>query len=318
MSSFPTSRSTPSPVPRLSIVVPLLGDSTRFESTLISVLENRPEHCEVIVCHDGSYDDPFDLCDEVRFAVASSDQLLDLVHAGARAAHGRFVHVIGDALQATLGWADAAIEKFEHFDCGSVMPVIRNASSDKIIAAGWQDASDRLCKPVGQGKKDASKTGVKVAGAYINGSFWRRDLLRSLHDAVSTTSVTEATVAYEYLSRKSGWRCVVATQSNLRCDSSDLVIDAPCFSRGASLRGMRGVFYQGNFASAVQSALKAAICNVARPGLLMESLGQVFGPTKSASIASRISSQYVVSCDQREVIVKFPAQDTPASVRRAA
>ncbi len=70
-----------SPVPRLSIVVPISRDLAAFESTLISVLENRPRDCEVLVTHDGSYDDPFNLCDEVRFVIADSAALVDLVSA---------------------------------------------------------------------------------------------------------------------------------------------------------------------------------------------------------------------------------------------
>ena len=60
------------PIPQLSIVVPVHGDAAAFESTLISVLENQPAASEVIVAHDGSYDDPFDLGEEVRFVSAGS------------------------------------------------------------------------------------------------------------------------------------------------------------------------------------------------------------------------------------------------------
>ncbi len=44
--------------PRLSIIVPYCRDEAAFETTLVSVLENRPNQCEVLVPHDGSYQDP--------------------------------------------------------------------------------------------------------------------------------------------------------------------------------------------------------------------------------------------------------------------
>lgn len=299
--------------------MPLLGDLARFEASLISVLENRPQHCEVIVCHDGSYDDPFDLCDEVEFANADSDELVDLVQAGTRVASGRFVHVLGDSLEATLGWTDAALEKFEHADCGSVTPVIWNADSDRIMAAGWQDTAGRLGKAIGQGKKDAAKLRVKVAGAFLNGSFWRRELLGSLQDAISTSDVTEATAAYEYAARDAGWRCVIAPESNLVSASGEQVVDAPSIGRGATLRAVRGHFAQGGIVTAVQSSMKATLCNLAKPGMWMESLGQVFAPVKASSFAYRFNAESVLRRGEHEASIKFPTpSETTIPLRRAA
>ena len=101
------------PIPRLSIVIPIGRDLPAFERTLISVLENQVEGSEVLVCHDGSYEDPFALGDEIRFVIADSDNPLDLISAGASQARGRFVHVLSDGLRATRGWTDDALEAFE-------------------------------------------------------------------------------------------------------------------------------------------------------------------------------------------------------------
>ena len=67
------------PIPQLSIVVPVFGDSAAFEATLVSVLENQPSCSEVIVAHDGSYDDPFDLADEVRLVESQASTFGSLV-----------------------------------------------------------------------------------------------------------------------------------------------------------------------------------------------------------------------------------------------
>ena len=139
------------PIPQLSIVVPLGRDLAGFESTLISVLENQPDGSEVLVPHDGSYDDPFDLCEEVRFVVASSSNTLDLVGAAATQARGRFVHVLAEGIRATCGWTDQVLECFDHFDTGVVAPVIRSAANQRILAAGWSDGSSRLCRERSEG-----------------------------------------------------------------------------------------------------------------------------------------------------------------------
>ena len=47
--------------PRLSIVIPSVHGAQALEETLLSVLENRPEQCEVIVALACEYDDPWNL-----------------------------------------------------------------------------------------------------------------------------------------------------------------------------------------------------------------------------------------------------------------
>jgi hypothetical protein len=52
---------------KLSIFIPIQRDIEAFESTLASVLKWRPNNCDVIVTHDGTYQDPHQLSDEVQF-----------------------------------------------------------------------------------------------------------------------------------------------------------------------------------------------------------------------------------------------------------
>lgn len=44
---------------RLSILIPFLGDRDSLETTLASVLRNRPEGTEVVVALGRDYDDPY-------------------------------------------------------------------------------------------------------------------------------------------------------------------------------------------------------------------------------------------------------------------
>ena len=67
------------PVPRLSIVIPCLGGAADFDGTLVSVLQNRPADCEVLVLHTEPYDDPYGLRNEVRF-MESRGSLVDLLN----------------------------------------------------------------------------------------------------------------------------------------------------------------------------------------------------------------------------------------------
>ena len=61
-------------MPRLSIVIPCAQDTAWFESTLASVLQNRPADCEVLVVQPREYDDPYD--DDL---VGAAEEQLDRV-----------------------------------------------------------------------------------------------------------------------------------------------------------------------------------------------------------------------------------------------
>ena len=54
-------------MPSLSIIIPFVEQVEKLEATLVSVLENRPDHCEILVLHGGDYSDPYDLEGEIHF-----------------------------------------------------------------------------------------------------------------------------------------------------------------------------------------------------------------------------------------------------------
>ena len=101
-------------MPHLSIVIPASRDTVALELTLAAALEHQPADCEVIVVNAGSYNDPYELDDEVRFVdVAPTPNAIDLINAGSRAAAGSVVHVLQSGVEVKSGWTDAALGHFE-------------------------------------------------------------------------------------------------------------------------------------------------------------------------------------------------------------
>ncbi|WP_146536336.1 glycosyltransferase family protein [Rubripirellula reticaptiva] len=308
------------PIPRLSIVVPVGRDLATFEKTLISVLENQPEAAEILVCHDGHYDDPFELDGEVRFITGASNSVVDLVAAGALAANGRFVHVLAGGLQATEGWTDSAIEKFEIYDAGVVAPVIRSALDQQILAAGWSDTAGRLCKANASTQNQASAKSRKVIGAYLSASFWRREVIRSVTETCDLRNELDATYAYELMIRAAGWRCELAEQSSILSEEDSVPCDTPSMGRGKRLRAIRSCFYQGGWSVACKASALATLANLLNPSMLSESIGQSLAPTLESKIAKSLRTSDVVPCNVDEVrmIHQLPTVGMAAAVRRAA
>ncbi|MFK7738665.1 MAG: glycosyltransferase family 2 protein [Pirellulaceae bacterium] len=101
-------------MPRLSVIVPHQGDDQRLETTLVSLLEHRPDDCEILVVHDGTYSNPYALDDEIVFveteAGLSTPQLLN---EALMAACSPTIHFLVDGIRVTEGWEAQAVQCME-------------------------------------------------------------------------------------------------------------------------------------------------------------------------------------------------------------
>ena len=139
-------------MPGLSVILPYRQDEQRFESTLISLLENRPPDCEIIIVHDGSYDDPYEIGDEARLVASSGAGTVRLLNAGVDCASHSVVAVVLDGVEVQSGWADEAVEEVKRgAECvalcpssgtvrsGGIVPVTR--ATGKLVVTGGFDNS---------------------------------------------------------------------------------------------------------------------------------------------------------------------------------
>jgi hypothetical protein len=125
-------------VPRLSCIIPVVGDAHGLETTLVSVLEHLPDDCEIIIVHSARYDDPYDLKSELRFIEAPRrTNYVGCANLGIEAAQAPVVHLLAAGLEATTGWAEAALARFAEPRVAAVSPVVCNQlKTDEVLAAG--------------------------------------------------------------------------------------------------------------------------------------------------------------------------------------
>lgn len=167
-------------MPRLTILIPALGDSGDFEETLASVLQNRPDDSEVIVAHARPYGDPYRLSGEVCFVPKlHAKQKVELLNAGFEAARSGIIHVVQCGLTVDDGWAEPALECFANEQIASVAPVIVDEDSpEQIIAAGQAYTRWGRVIACGAGRKlgrlqPASIIGPTLAAGFYRRSWWR-------------------------------------------------------------------------------------------------------------------------------------------------
>jgi hypothetical protein len=166
---------------RLSVVIPAT-DVPALEDTLVSVLENRPQGCEVIVALGTPYDDPWNIGEEVTFVEASGAGLVGCANAGIAAATGDVVHVLAAGWKATDGWTDRALEHFAREAVGAVVPVaVADADRDQPVSAGVRRTPGGRVMPVVPRRRRAGGMAIAVrpSAPALEAGFWRADVLAS-------------------------------------------------------------------------------------------------------------------------------------------
>lgn len=308
---------------RISIVVPHLGDVVAFEESLVSVLENRPSGAEVWVAHDGTYQDPFELGDEVRFVTAGSNNLATLVAAAAEVATSRFVHVIGGGVRATHDWTRWAIECLQDESVAMVAPIARGSVDGPITAAGWCDSATDVLTPLGRGAGQITRRqAASIRGAYLIASFWRRSELRSACRAFGLQDAVAAEFAWARLLTDNGWRCELASESVVLAGEETL-LPPPSFHRGQALRSLSSEIDQR---SGFGPVAIAAIVNglypsrLVSPRLWAQTLGQFSTLLRETAAVRAIRYDQIASPAEEAATLPLtrPVLAEPMPLRRAA
>ncbi|WP_404305898.1 glycosyltransferase family 2 protein [Neorhodopirellula lusitana] len=302
-------------IPRLTIVVPHVGKAEAFESSLVSVLQHRPDDCEVFVPHAGDYDDPFDLGDEVQFIDAESPRWMNLISAAAQQAHGRFIHVVGGGHVVTANWTEAATAEFESSQCGCVVPVVRYADETEIAYAGWRRSLASACDLVAAGKEDVTARQCRnVEGGFLTASFWRRDLLRSVTNAYRGNDIIEASVVTGLLAAQAGWRSVVSRDCTINApESGESDYDLQIVENHRRLQAISD-HITGN--GGWGKAFGRMTTTVFQTGL-GSAIARATAPLAAAAVDKLIDPSGVLRVDQQAETFRIPASDQQPLSRAA-
>lgn len=170
---------------RFSLIVPLLGSSKLFDDTLASVLRYRCDACQIIVAHDGSYDDPYGLGREVDFVCVQDQpaQLIQLFNAGLELARGEWIGLLRPGAQLDEGWDESVRASFADADVGCVAPaIVATDKPSRLITAGVTVGPSFGRKMLSAGRRFNTRraTSIKPLGPSSWAAFYRRSLLTSL------------------------------------------------------------------------------------------------------------------------------------------
>jgi hypothetical protein len=169
-------RATSRPV--LSIVIPTVTDTAALESTLVSVLENRPDAAEIVVPLGCDYADPWNIREEVRFVQAAPGTgLVGCTNLGIAASQAAFVHVLAAGLRATPGWTQRPVERLAD-GAAAVVPLgIAADAPARIASAGIRLGRGGRRRDLVPRGRAADPAALVPSGPALEAGFWRADVL---------------------------------------------------------------------------------------------------------------------------------------------
>ncbi len=189
-------------MPRLSIIIAHRNDQ-QLEDTILSVLENRPRDCEIIVAHDGSYHDPYELVDEVVYIQEEHPAtVVELLNAGLMAACSPVVCALLDGVVVSADWAEPALKRFARSEVAAVAPQLQVGKS-RVSGI----AEEAICN---QSKLRGGRVESKdnnAAAPTIAAGFYRRKIMSALGGWNDEISAASADVELAFLMSKLALTC---------------------------------------------------------------------------------------------------------------
>ncbi len=187
--------SNASGAPGLSIVIPAPADTSALEETLVSVLENRPDDCEIVVALGCEYADPWNIREEVRFVQAPrGSSLVGCTNLGIAASTGRVIHVLAAGWRATEGWTDKPVERLTAGHAAAVVPLgVSDEDHDLVVSAGLRHTLGGRRVPVVAAPRRSLRASAfdprsvrRPTAPVLEAGFWSAELLTAAGPGFAT------------------------------------------------------------------------------------------------------------------------------------
>lgn len=280
-------------MPRLAIVISAVGTIESLEGTLVSVLENRPADCEILVALNQPYQDPYSLQGEVRFLDpprrSSPIQRIQQALAGTRAP---LVHLLASGCEVSEGWADEALARFGDRRVASVAPLVSEPDGQRIVAVGvgYRHRGQRFL--VGQGRAAfSSDLHASTVGPASFAAFYRKSAIDFVGGMSTQLGLRQADVDLALTLRHAGFTTAVEPRSRVSAAQS---VD-PCQSPRLEALYNERLFWRqlpvGNWLGAVagHTSLVAVetLASIGRPRMVTQIAARAWACCQRGSYARR-------------------------------
>jgi hypothetical protein len=212
-------------VARLACIIPCTGNTEALERTLVSVLERRPDECEVLVVLTAPYDDPYKLDGEIQFIQAPAESgLIGCLNLGIAAAKAPVVHLLASGFEVDTGWIDRALAHFDDPRVAAVTPAIFEiADHGRMIAAGigYERGGAKIICDSGADEISAP------VGPMLEAAFYRRAVLEVTGGLPRGLGSARSDVDFALALRAAGWQIVADRECRIFAAAIDVAKELP-------------------------------------------------------------------------------------------
>ncbi|WDI44289.1 hypothetical protein [Bremerella sp. P1] len=190
---------------KVSIVIPSVDNAHRLETTLISLLENRPSDCEIVVPHSGYYDDPYDIADEVRLIeVPAARNEVELLAVAWSMCKAPIVHTLAAGATVEEDWLEHALACFQRCEVMAVAPQTHYSDSSEPVHGVLADDFGLR----------AAASATTMQAPMLQAGFYRYSLLAAV-GGFCTRMEQVADLDIGLWVAEAGGACEVATESHV-------------------------------------------------------------------------------------------------------
>lgn len=267
---------------RFSIVVPIVGDVNLFEQTLATLLRDSGDDTEVILVHDGTYEDPYAIAGEVTLVDAQSRRLSVMLNCAIDASTREFVAVVRPGVHLPEHWQSLVQPKFDAPEVASVAPlIVSSAEETEIVAAGLKTNYGFQRMLEGDGAKIADRVfqRLRPIGPTQWAAFYRRSALQRVSHFDRSVDDQYIDLDLSLTLKRLGYRCQLATDCVATIDRPVLITKQA--DRAHGLSAQRAITRHGQGDSAIGRGLvsfaKEIICTPLQPNLFAQAMGRLAG-----------------------------------------
>ena len=293
-------------MPRLSLIVPFQSDSQALENTLVSVLEHRSPHDELLIVHRGEYQDPYGLQGNEATLVETpaSTSLAEQLNIAVQAAKGDVLQVVLPGTVLEPDWCVDALAAFDELDVDMIALGVL-ASGSSALRYGFE--SDLIPQ------RRVTSEAAKIAGPLLGGTMIRRSAIQCLGGW--NTKIPGDLIDFELclMARSLGMQVGVVEGSSVTCDESRAMVLSH-YELGRSIGQLACAFSEISDSAIVIEPLVRRLGHLASglvsTKLAAERLGWVLGVRDrswSQVVGKRVESAKKAFAERSRKWEQFPA-----------
>lgn len=283
-------------MPRLSIIVPHLQDDSGLESTLLSLLENRIDDCEILVAHTGGYRDPYGLQEDEVILIESSPQatMADQLNLATKTACSSNIQYLLPGATVTANWADEALELLRDSTVSSVCVPVRDGSADAVFI-GIDSRSLPHRRVTDQLRYCASPL--------LCGGIFRKKMLSNIGGWFGPTVRETAEIEYALIANALDLQTAVASESTIMADRRIAMGKEPSYEIGYACGQLASAYGaiedSGVVVDSVAKRLGHLASGLMSPKTVAERLGWVMG-IRDRSLVRTIEERLIAAEDMMD------------------